>query len=378
MKNENNNNEQNLIENIQEKEESRGEKYIPEKFVDFVKVFVKGGDGGDGAIAFLREKFKPKGGPAGGDGGKGGNVIFVATSQKSTLIDFKYKKHLIAQNGEKGKGKNQKGKDGEDLIVFVPVGTVIKDAETGEILCDLDEDGKSFVAARGGRGGRGNSRFATPTNQAPRFAEKGEPGERKWLILELKLLADVGIVGLPNAGKSSLIRALTRARPKVADYPFTTLTPQLGILEIDDLKICVADIPGIIEGAHKGLGLGLDFLRHIQRTSILVFVIDLAREDIKPDRAFEILKEEIKNYDAEILKKPKIIVGNKIDLLKEDEIKNWEKYFSSFGLKFIPISALHKINIDELKKVIAEEIKIIKEMGKERTNKKIVREENIN
>jgi len=346
------------------------EKYIPEKFVDFVKVFVKGGDGGDGAVAFLREKFQPKGGPAGGDGGKGGDVILVATSKKTTLVDFKYKKHLTAQNGEKGKGKNQKGKDGEDLIIFVPVGTVIKDAETGEILCDLDKDGKSFIVAKGGKGGRGNAKFSTATNQAPRFAEKGEPGEQKWVILELKLLADIGIIGLPNAGKSSLIRALTRARPKVADYPFTTLTPQLGILELEDLKVCIADIPGIIEGAHKGAGLGLDFLRHIERTSILLFVIDLSRDDIKPDKTFEILKEEIKNYNPDILKKPKIIVGNKIDVLTEDEVKKWEKHFSSIGLKFIPISALHKINIDELKEAITEEIKKIKEANKMKNSSK--------
>ncbi len=327
-----------------------GEKFSPENFVDYVKVFAKGGDGGDGAISFLREKFRPKGGPDGGDGGKGGDVIFVASSSKKTLLDFKYKRHLIAQNGEKGKNKNQKGKDGKDIIVYVPVGTVVKDAETGEILCDLDEEGKSFVVARGGKGGRGNRHFASPTNQAPRIAEKGQKGEERWVILELKLISDVGIVGLPNAGKSTLLSALTRAKPKIADYPFTTLTPNLGVLEIDDSKrICVADIPGLIEGAHKGAGLGLKFLRHIERTKFLILLIDLSDKITPPDKAFEILLNELKNYSQELVKKDFIVVGNKIDLVDEKEVERWRKFFADKGFKFIPISALKNINIEILK-----------------------------
>jgi len=219
-------------------------------FVDRVKIHVKAGDGGNGAVAFLREKYRPFGGPAGGDGGKGGDVILVATIRKHTLYDFKFQAHFKAQRGEHGKGKNQHGKDGEDLIIYVPVGTVVIDAESGKVLCDLVEDGQRCVVARGGRGGRGNARFATPTNQSPRYAEKGEKGEERWLILELKLIADVGLIGLPNAGKSTLISKLTKARPKIADYPFTTLSPVLGVMEVDDeTQIVLADIPGLIEGA---------------------------------------------------------------------------------------------------------------------------------
>jgi len=246
-------------------------------FVDRVKIHVKAGDGGNGAVAFLREKYRPFGGPAGGDGGKGGDVILVATIRKHTLYDFKFQAHFKAQRGEHGKGKNQHGKDGEDLIIYVPVGTVVIDAESGKVLCDLVEDGQRCVVARGGRGGRGNARFATPTNQSPRYAEKGEKGEERWLILELKLIADVGLIGLPNAGKSTLISKLTKARPKIADYPFTTLSPVLGVMEVDDeTQIVLADIPGLIEGASQGKGLDHEFLRHIERTKLLLHLIDIS------------------------------------------------------------------------------------------------------
>ncbi len=340
-----------------------------ENFIDYVKVFVKGGDGGNGAVAFLREKYRPKGGPAGGDGGKGGDVIFIATSKKHTLIDFKYKKHLIAENGEHGKGKNQHGKDGKDLIVYVPVGTVIKNLN-GEIIADISEEGETVIVARGGRGGRGNARFASPTNQRPKIAEKGEEGEKKWLILELKLIADVGIVGLPNAGKSTLLKVLTRANPKIADYPFTTLNPNLGILEIDSTRrICIADIPGIIEEAHKGAGLGIKFLRHAERAKILIQLIDIAGYMFgiapRPDEAFRIVDSELKEYSHQLWEKRRIIVGNKIDMIQnKEEIKVWRDYFENMGFNFIPISCITREGIEELKNALWNEIEYMNKSTK--------------
>ncbi len=324
-------------------------------FIDRVKIFVKGGRGGNGAVAFLREKFRPRGGPAGGDGGKGGDVILVATTSKHTLLDFKYKKHFIAENGQHGRGKNQKGKDGEDLIVYVPVGTVVKDAQTGEIICDLVEEGQRCVVARGGRGGRGNAHFATPTNQAPRYAEPGEEGEERWIILELKLIADVGIIGLPNAGKSTLISRLTRARPKIADYPFTTLTPNLGVLELDlERRLVLADIPGLIENAHKGAGLGHEFLRHIERTKFLLHLLDVSdfrQED--PIRAFELVNREMELYSKDLIKKPQIVVANKIDSLSDRSyLKELRDYFESKGYEFYAISALTGEGLEELKEAL--------------------------
>ncbi len=344
-------------------------KLTHDKFIDRVKIFVKGGKGGDGAVAFLREKFRPKGGPAGGDGGKGGDVILIATSKKHTLIDFKYKRHLIAENGEPGRGKNQHGKDGEDLVAYVPVGTVIKDAQTGEILADLDEEGKSFVVARGGKGGRGNARFTSPTNQAPRYAEKGKKGEERWVILELKLIADVGIIGLPNAGKSTLLSVLTRAKPKIADYPFTTLSPNLGILEIDDeRRICIADIPGLIENAHKGAGLGTEFLRHIERTKVLLHLIDISDFGVKPEHAFRTVMNELRSYSEELAKKPQIVVGSKIDLLppekKKEKVSRLKEYFEKLGYRFLVVSSITKEGIEELKEVLWHEVEKQKELEK--------------
>jgi GTP-binding protein len=324
-------------------------------FVDVAKIYVKAGDGGDGAVAFLREKYRPFGGPAGGDGGKGGDVIIVATSRKHTLLDFEYRTKFIAQNGQHGKGKNQAGKDGEDLIIEVPVGTVVKDAITGEILCDLVEEGQSCVVARGGRGGRGNARFASPTNQAPRYAEKGQKGEERWLILELKLIADVGIIGLPNAGKSTLISKLTKARPKIADYPFTTLSPVLGVLELDEEhRLVLADIPGLIEGASKGKGLGLEFLRHIERTKLLLHLLDVSDGREKdPIEAFNIVNAELREYSPQLLEKQQIVVANKIDALSNGEyLKELEKYFTERGYQFLAISALTGEGLDQLKKTL--------------------------
>ncbi|MDW8067049.1 MAG: GTPase ObgE [Aquificaceae bacterium] len=329
-------------------------------FVDRVKIHVKAGDGGDGAIAFLREKYRPFGGPAGGDGGKGGDVVLVATGRKHTLYDFKFQAHFKAKRGEHGKGKNQHGKDGEDLIIEVPVGTVVMDAETGKILCDLVEEGQRCIVAKGGKGGRGNARFATPTNQAPRYAEKGEKGEERWLILELKLIADVGIVGLPNAGKSTLISKLTKARPKIADYPFTTLSPVLGVMAIDEeTQVVLADIPGLIEGASQGKGLGHEFLRHVERTKLLLHLVDVSDARLEdPIKAFEMVNKEMEQYSPELLKKPQIVVGTKIDnLLDRSYLEALKEEFEKRGYPFTAISALTGEGLDGLKYLIVNKLK---------------------
>jgi GTP-binding protein len=324
-------------------------------FVDRVKVFVKGGRGGNGAVAFLREKYRPKGGPAGGDGGKGGDVIFIATSGKHTLLDFKYKRHFKAGNGEHGKGKNQKGKDGEDIEVYVPIGTVVKDAETGEIICDLVKEGQRCVVAKGGKGGRGNSHFATPTNQAPRYAEPGQEGEERWVILELKLIADVGIIGLPNAGKSTLISKLTKARPKIADYPFTTTTPNLGVMELDEeRRVVLADIPGLIENAHKGAGLGHEFLRHIERTRLLLHLIDVSdSREHEPLEAYELINRELGEYSPSLLNKPRIVVASKIDALSDRSLlEKLRDFFSEKGAEFVAVSSITGEGLQELRELI--------------------------
>ena len=322
-------------------------------FVDRVKIYVKAGDGGNGAVAFLREKYRPFGGPAGGDGGKGGDVILVATSRKQTLYDFKFQRHFKAQNGEHGKGKNQHGKDGEDLIIEVPIGTVVIDAQTGEVMCDLIKEGQRCIVAKGGKGGLGNARFATPTNQAPRYAQKGQKGEERWIILELKLIAHIGIIGLPNAGKSTLISKLTNAKPKIGDYPFTTLYPVLGVIELESgEKVVLADIPGIIEGASQGKGLGLEFLRHVERTKFLLHVIDLATQE-DPFKAFETVNRELGLYDPKLIEKPQIVVGNKIDLLEDRKIlEDIAKGFERMGYPFVYVSAKTGEGLEHLKEVI--------------------------
>ncbi len=292
-------------------------------FIDLVEIFVKAGNGGRGAVSFRREKYVPKGGPDGGDGGKGGDVIIVSDPNMTTLLDYRYKRKYIAPNGENGMGTLKTGKSGEDIILRVPVGTVVKDRETGKILFDFTEPNQQFMVARGGKGGRGNTHFKSPTNQAPRKAEPGWPGEERWIILELKLIADVGIVGFPNAGKSTLISVISAARPKIADYPFTTLEPVLGLVQYKDFKsFVVADIPGIIEGASEGKGLGLKFLRHIERTKMLLFLIDASSEN--PYKDYKILIKELKSYSKSLLKKPHIVAISKMDLIYEDERKNFE------------------------------------------------------
>lgn len=289
-------------------------------FVDYAVIEVYSGKGGDGAITFRREKYVPKGGPSGGDGGRGGDVILRTNSNLHTLLDFRYKKKYKAGNGNSGGSSLKDGKNGDNAIIQVPVGTVVKDFGTEKILFDLNTDKKEIVLAKGGNGGKGNSKFATSTNQTPRFAEDGKPGEQKKVILELKLIADVGLVGFPNSGKSTLISKISSARPKIADYPFTTLEPNLGIVKYKDFKsFTVADIPGIIEGASEGKGLGLKFLRHIERTRIILFLIEVTSENLKDD--FDVLMSELRSYSPELVRKKIIVSLSKSDLIYPENIE---------------------------------------------------------
>ncbi len=286
--------------------------------VDFARVHIISGSGGPGCISFRREKYVPKGGPDGGDGGRGGSVIFQVDPHVRTLLDCREAPKFRADSGRPGQGNNKTGRDGEDLVIRVPAGTVIKDTETQELLADLTAAGETWLAAKGGRGGRGNARFATPTHQAPRRADRGESGVERFLTLELKLIADVGLVGLPNAGKSTLLSRVTRARPKIADYPFTTLEPNLGIVAMDDERtFVVADLPGLIEGASEGHGLGHQFLRHVERTRVLAFLIDASGEE--PRATLELLEREISQYSATLAEKPRVVVLSKVDVLPPEE-----------------------------------------------------------
>ena len=321
------------------------------RFVDEVKILVEAGDGGNGCISFRREKFVPRGGPDGGDGGRGGDVILVVTNKHLTLLDHSYQQHYRAKRGSHGKGKLQHGRKGKDLTITVPPGTVVRDIESNAVLKDLLHEGDLFVAARGGRGGKGNAFFKSSTFRAPKMAQPGENGERKNLKLELKLLADVGIIGLPNAGKSTLVSQITSANPKVAPYPFTTLNPQLGVVCSENLKtFVVADIPGIIKGAHQGTGLGLKFLRHIERTSLLMILLDSASLEPKdPGKDYKTIINELENFNPDLLKRPQIIVLNKLDLLSSDTVPpEVIRYYQNLGYPFTPISALTGEGIDKL------------------------------
>ena len=290
-------------------------------FVDRAKIFVASGHGGSGCVSFRREKFLPKGGPDGGDGGDGGNVIIVGDPHMRSLLDFKGGKHFRAQRGEHGKGANRHGRKGKDVIIRVPPGTMVYDADTGELLADICSPDDRVVVARGGKGGKGNARYVTPTHQAPREWEPGEPGEERTLILELKLIADVGLVGLPNAGKSTLLSRLSKARPKIADYPFTTLHPNLGVVKYKNYtSFVIADIPGLIEGAHEGKGLGHEFLRHIERTRALVILIDVQSED--PLQDYRTLFHELESYNPALLHKPRIVTFSKVDTLPPEQRKH--------------------------------------------------------
>jgi len=319
-------------------------------FIDKVRIRIKAGNGGNGCIAFRREKGVPMGGPNGGDGGNGGDVIVIVVEHLNTLVEQYYTQHYKAENGLNGQGKYMHGADGNDTIIRVPPGTIIRDTETDELITDLTEEGQTAILAKGGRGGKGNTRFKSSTNQAPRVAEKGEPGEEKYVNLELRLIADIGLIGYPNAGKSSILSKVSSAKPKIANYPFTTLSPVLGVVRVDDEKSFVlADIPGLIEGAHEGVGLGDEFLKHITRTRALIHVVDVASVDGRdPVSDYEKINEELYLYDERLAKLPQIIVANKIDLpLAEKGLKKLQKHVSD-DESIIPISALTGEGISEL------------------------------
>ena len=319
-------------------------------FIDSAKIHVKAGDGGNGVISFRREKYVPKGGPDGGDGGNGGSVYIVADRNLTTLLDFRYAPHYKAERGAHGQGSHKTGLSGNDVVIKVPCGTLIKDAETGEVIADLIEHGAKVLVAKGGKGGRGNQHFATPTNRAPRHAEPGEPGEERTLELELKLLADVGLVGFPNAGKSTLISVLSAAKPKIADYPFTTLEPNLGIVRYQDYKSFVmADIPGIIEGASEGKGLGLKFLKHIERTKVLAILLPATSLDLKGE--YNILMNELKTFSSTLAEKPKVVVISKMDIAPEGFVLPKFR-----GVKVVPISSVAQQGLDTLKTLLWEKI----------------------
>ena len=322
------------------------------KFVDEASLYVKAGDGGRGCVSFRREAHVPKGGPNGGDGGKGGDVLIVGRKNLISLLDFKYKRIYRAQNGKGGGGSNRTGRGGEDLYVYVPIGTEVQDEESGKVLADIVAEGQTFVAARGGRGGRGNARFVSSVRRAPTEFDEGEEGEEGRLKLVLKLLARIGIIGLPNAGKSTLLSRLTNATPEVGDYPFTTLTPSLGVMREGDTNLVLADIPGIIEGASTGKGLGLRFLRHIERTQRLLWVLDVSSVDVLRD--YETLKGELRLYREELAQREKIVVLNKMDLVTREALADAERALRAKGEEVVSISASLGWGIDGLKERIGE------------------------
>lgn len=331
-------------------------------FTDYVKIIAKAGNGGDGAVSFRREKYVAAGGPDGGDGGKGGSVYFEVDQDRNTLIDFRYQKKFKAENGKNGEGAHRYGKSGEDLVVKVPLGTIVKEAETGRVLADLSELRQKELILAGGRGGKGNSHFATSTRQAPRFSQEGEKGEEKELILELKLLADVGLLGFPNVGKSTLLSVVTDATPKIADYHFTTLEPNLGVVkgEYGD-SFVIADIPGIIEGASQGIGLGIQFLRHIERTRLLLHVIDVSGiEGRNPVQDFNTINEELKQYSEKLSQRKQIIVANKVDSMQDETLyQELEKMAKEKGLEIYKISAATNQGVKELMIRVSEVLKTL-------------------
>jgi GTP-binding protein len=328
-------------------------------FIDDVSILVKAGDGGNGCLAFRREKYVPRGGPSGGDGGNGGDVFLVASQHHNTLLHFRFNPEHKAERGRHGEGSNRKGREGKSIDVATPVGTIVYDAATGEQLHDFTENGDRFMAAKGGRGGRGNARFATSTHQAPTEHEPGHPGQERRLRLELKLLADVGLVGFPNAGKSTLIAAISAARPKIADYPFTTLVPNLGVVSADDQRsFVVADIPGLIEGAHLGHGLGVQFLRHIERTRLLAHLVDVSESSGRdPVHDFEVVMEELRSFSDDLAAKPMIVVATKIDAAQDPErIAALRRLARRKKLPFLKISSVTGESIPALKRALAEAV----------------------
>ncbi len=331
-------------------------------FTDYVKIIAKAGNGGNGAISFRREKYVAAGGPDGGDGGKGGDIYFEVDPDSNTLIDFRYNKKFKAENGKNGEGAHKFGKSGEDLYIKVPIGTIVRDAKTNRVLADLSHEGQKELILAGGRGGKGNSHFATSTRQAPRFAQDGEKGEEKELILELKLLADVGLIGFPNVGKSTFLSMTTSATPKIADYHFTTLEPNLGVVKTEyGDSFVIADIPGIIEGASEGTGLGLQFLRHIERTRLLLHVIDVSgSEGRNPVQDFNTISEELKKYSEKLSERTQIIVANKVDILQDENLyKELEKTAKEHNMEIFKISAATGDGIPELLKHVSEILKTL-------------------
>ena len=332
-------------------------------FVDHVKVYVKGGDGGDGMVAFRREKYVPNGGPAGGDGGKGGNIVFIVEEGLRTLMDFRYKRIFKADRGTHGMSSNKHGAKAEDTFIKVPPGTVVKDVDSGETIADLVEHGQTAIIAKGGRGGRGNSRFATPANPAPELSEKGEPGFERNVTLELKVLADAGLVGFPSVGKSTLLSVVSAAKPKIAEYHFTTIVPNLGMVETEDQRSFVmADLPGLIEGAHEGIGLGHQFLRHIERTRVIVHVIDMSGlEGRDPYDDYITINEELQQYNMRLMERPQLIVANKMDMPESEE--NLAKFREKLpeDARIFPISALSRKGLNNLLFAIADVIEVTPE-----------------
>ena len=349
-------------------------------FTDYVKIIAKAGNGGNGAISFRREKYVAAGGPDGGDGGKGGDIYFEVDPDSNTLIDFRYNKKFKAENGKNGEGAHKFGKSGEDLYIKVPIGTIVRDAKTNRVLADLSHEGQKELILAGGRGGKGNSHFATSTRQAPRFAQDGEKGEEKELILELKLLADVGLIGFPNVGKSTFLSMTTSATPKIADYHFTTLEPNLGVVKTEyGDSFVIADIPGIIEGANEGTGLGLQFLRHIERTRLLLHVIDVSgSEGRNPVQDFNTINEELKKYSEKLSQRKQIIVANKVDILQDESLyKELEKTAKEHNMEIFKISAATAEGIPELLKHVSDVLKTLpKEDLIETENEKVYTLEN--
>src|SRR5881392_1591674 len=331
-------------------------------FIDEAKIRVKAGDGGNGCLAFRREKFVPRGGPSGGDGGKGGDVIMESSERHNTLVHFRFNPEYKAERGRHGEGSNKTGREGVDVLLKVPVGTIVYDTDSGEKVHDFSHPDDRMVIARGGRGGRGNAQFKTSTHQAPREHEEGRPGEERALRLELKLLADVGLVGYPNVGKSTLISRISAARPKIADYPFTTLQPNLGVVLAGDppneISFVVADIPGLIEGAHTGAGLGTQFLRHIERTRLLVHLVDVSDASPRSDpvKDFEVIMAELASFGAKLDEKPMIVAASKIDVANKEKLAKLKRYCKKQGYELFPISAITGKGIEELKYAMAEKV----------------------
>jgi GTPase len=335
-------------------------------FIDEATIRVKAGDGGNGCVAFRREKFVPRGGPSGGDGGKGGDVIMESSERHNTLVHFRFNPEYKAQRGRHGEGSNKTGREGEDVLLKVPVGTIVYDADSGEKVHDFSHADDRIVIAHGGRGGRGNAQFKTSTHQAPREHEDGRPGEERTLRLELKLLADVGIVGYPNVGKSTLISRISAARPKIADYPFTTLEPNLGVVAVGDppneMSFVVADIPGLIEGAHEGAGLGTQFLRHVERTRLLVHLVDVSDSSGRPDpvKDFEVIMGELGSFGAGLESKPMILAASKFDVANKEKLTKLKRYTKSRGLELFPISSVTGEGIEKLKYAMAETVEEVR------------------